>query len=98
MGRWVRIDRRYNQPYRLTSYASRAIFKWTGLVLALVFVNSALAASHLGGLDLATTGGLIWYGVHCARRNRGSGALYSSTRGRPGPARAGMRIVPGAVT
>ena len=70
MGRWVRIDRRYNQPYRLTSHASRAIFKWTGLVLALVFVNSALAASHLGGLDLATTGGLIWYGVHCARRNR----------------------------
>ncbi len=55
MGRWIRIDRRYNQPYRLTTYASRAIFKWTR-------------------------------------------ALYSSTRGRPGPARAGMRIVPGAVT
>ena len=70
MGRWVRIDRRYNQPYRLTGYASRAIFKWTGLILAWVFVNSALAADHLGFLDLATTGGLIWYGVHCARRNR----------------------------
>lgn len=69
MGRWVRIDRRYNQPYRLTSYASRAIFKWTGLVLAWVFVNSALAASHLGVLILATTAGLIWYGVHCARRD-----------------------------
>ena len=61
MGRWVRIDRRYNQPYRLTGYASRAIFKWTGLILAWVFVNSALAADHLGILDLATTGGLIWY-------------------------------------
>jgi hypothetical protein len=72
VGRWIRIDRRYNQPYRLTSYASRTLFKWTGLVLAWAFVNSALAASHLGVLDLATTGGLIWYGVHCARRNRRS--------------------------
>ena len=69
MGRWVRIDRRYNQPYRLTSYASRAIFKWTGLILAWAIVNSALAADHLGFLDLATTAGLVWYGVHCARRN-----------------------------
>jgi len=97
MGRWVRIDRRYNQSYRPTSYASRAIFKWTGLVVALVFVNSALAASHLGGLDLATTGGLIWYGVYCALRSRLRSALQS-TRGRPRPARAGMRIAPGAVT
>jgi hypothetical protein len=70
MSRWVRIDRRYNRPYRLTSYASRAIFKWTGLILAWAIVNSVLAADHLGVLDLATTGGLIWYGVHCARRKR----------------------------
>ena len=70
MGRWVRIDRRYNQPYRLTSYASRAFFKWTGLILAWAFANSALAASHLGGLILVTTGGLVWYAVHCVRRNR----------------------------
>ncbi len=34
VGRWVRIDRRYNQPYRLTGYAVLVIFKWTGLVLA----------------------------------------------------------------
>jgi HNH endonuclease len=71
VGRWARIDRRYNQPYRLTGYAVRAIFKWTGLVLAWAFVNSVLAAIHLGALVLATTAGLIWYGVHCARRNRG---------------------------
>lgn len=70
MGRWVRIDRRYNQPYRLTGYAHRAILKWVGLVLAWLVVNSALTASHLGLLDLATTGGLIWYAVHCARRNQ----------------------------
>ena len=56
VGRWVRIDRRYNQPYRLTRYASRAIFKWTGLVLEWVLVNSVLAAAHLSLLILASTG------------------------------------------
>jgi hypothetical protein len=70
MGRWVRIDLRYNQPYRLTGYAVRAIFKWTGLVLAWVLVNSVFAAAHLSLLILASTGGLIWYAVQCARRNR----------------------------
>ena len=68
MGRWIRIDRRYNQPYRLTGYALRTIFKWIGLLLAWVFVNGVLAAAHLGLLVLATTGGLIWYAIHCARR------------------------------
>jgi hypothetical protein len=70
VGHWVRIDRRYNQPYRLTSYASRAIFKWIGLFVAWVFINTILTAAHLGDLVLATTVGLIWYAVHCARRNR----------------------------
>jgi hypothetical protein len=27
MGRWVKVDRWYNQPYRLTGYAMGAIFK-----------------------------------------------------------------------
>ena len=70
MGRWIRIDRRYNQPYRLTTYASHAIFKWIGLILAWVFVNAVLTAIHLGALVLVTTGGLIWYAIHCAQRNR----------------------------
>lgn len=70
VGRWVRIDRRYNQPYRLTGYAVRVIFKWTGLVLAWVFVNTALTASHLSALVLATTAGIFWYAIQCARRNR----------------------------
>ena len=70
MGRWIRVDRRYNQPYRLTGYAVRAIAKWTGLFLAWILVNSALTAAHLGVLILASTGGLIWYAVHCARRNQ----------------------------
>lgn len=70
MSRWVRIDRRYNQPYRLTGYASRAISKWTGLIFLWVLVNATLSAAHLGLLVLGTTAGLIWYAVHCVRRNR----------------------------
>jgi hypothetical protein len=70
VGRWVRVDRRYNQPYWLTPYAVRSIFKWVGLVLAWIFINSALTAAHLGVLALATTAGLVWYAVHCVRRNR----------------------------
>jgi hypothetical protein len=34
-------------------------------------VNSALAGAHLGALIVVSTAGLIWYAVHCARRNRG---------------------------
>ena len=70
VGHWVGIDRRYNQPYRLTSYALRGIFKWTGLVLAWVLVNSALTAAHLSALILVSAAGLVWYAVHCALRNR----------------------------
>ena len=70
MNRWVRIDRRYNQPYRLTAYALRTIFKWAGLILAWILVNAILTTSHLGVLVLATTAGLIWYAVHCVLRAR----------------------------
>jgi hypothetical protein len=70
MARWVRVDRRYNQPYRLTGHAWRAFFKWWGLLLAWVFANVVLASAHLGLLILGTTAGLIWYAIHCARRNR----------------------------
>jgi hypothetical protein len=68
MGRWVRIDRRYNQPYRLTAFAWRVILKWAVLILGWVFVNAGLAAAHLGLLILATTAGLIWYAVRSAHR------------------------------
>jgi hypothetical protein len=70
MSRWVRVDRRYNQPYRFTGYAYRAIFKWTGLLFLWIVVNGILSAAHLGLLTLATTAGLVWYAVHCARRSR----------------------------
>jgi hypothetical protein len=70
MSRWVRVDRRYNQPFRLTGYALRAILKWTFLIILWAAVNSSLAAAHLGFLALVTTAALIWYAVHCARRDQ----------------------------
>jgi hypothetical protein len=70
MGRWIKLDRRYNQPYRLTGYAKAAIFKWVGLIFAWVIANIIVTSVHLGLLVLATTGGLIWYAVHNARRGR----------------------------
>jgi len=52
VSRWVRIDRRYNQPYRLTGHAYRVIFKWAAIFFAWVVAGSVLASvnSTLGGL------------------------------------------------
>jgi hypothetical protein len=70
MSRWVKVDRRYNQPYRLTGHAWRGIYKWVGLIFAWIVANIVVTAVHLGLLVFATTGGLIWYAVSCARRGR----------------------------
>lgn len=43
MGKWVRIDRRYNNPYRLTSYAKRMITTW---VIAVIVVIALVNATH----------------------------------------------------
>jgi hypothetical protein len=70
VGRWVKTDRRYNQPYRLTGYAKRVILKWTGLTLAWVLANAMLASAHLGVLILVTTAVLAGYAVRSIRRGR----------------------------
>jgi hypothetical protein len=80
MSRWVRVDRRYNQPYRLTGYAWRVILKWGFLIIVWAAVNSSLAAARLGLLDIVTTAGLIWYAVHCARRNRQPAVAQTNRR------------------
>jgi hypothetical protein len=70
VGRYVRIDRRYNQPYRLTGNGCLAVLKWTGIIVAWVVVNSIVSAYHLPVLILVTTAGLVWYVVYSVRRNR----------------------------
>lgn len=48
--RLVRIDRRYNQPFRLTSHAYQLIFKWGGLLLLVIMLWSI--AWYLGLLSV----------------------------------------------
>jgi hypothetical protein len=36
MGKWVRIGRRYNNPYRLTRYAKRVITTWVVVVIVVI--------------------------------------------------------------
>jgi len=43
MGKWVRIDRRYNNPYRLTRYAKRVI---TTRVVVVIVVIALVNATH----------------------------------------------------
>ena len=49
---------------------SLAIFKWVGLIFAWMIANIIVTSVHLDLLVFATTGALIWYGVHSTRRGR----------------------------
>lgn len=41
MGKWVRVDRRYNNPYRLTRYAKRVIAAWVvAAIVVIILVNA----------------------------------------------------------
>jgi hypothetical protein len=62
--RWVRVDRRYNQPFRLTSYAWRVTLKWG----ALLIVWAALLSSDSPFLDVIATAALITYAIVRVRR------------------------------
>jgi hypothetical protein len=57
VSRWIRVDRRYNQPYRLTGQAYRVIFKWTAIVFVWLVLASAMASVN------ATLGGLVTLGL-----------------------------------
>ncbi len=41
MGKWVRIDRRCNNPYRLTRFAKRVITTWVVVAIVLIAVLDA---------------------------------------------------------
>ena len=64
--RWVRIDRRYNNPYRLTSYAWRVILKWGALLIVWV---TFLGSRNLF-LEVIATAALIAYAAVRVRRYR----------------------------
>jgi len=65
MSKYVRIDRRYKNPYRWTPYAYGVFFKW-GLLLIIWFV---LIVVSKGWLGLPVTIALAWYAIHRYRVN-----------------------------
>lgn len=69
VGRYIRIDRRYNQPFRPSGYAVRVVLKWTGLIFLWIVVNTILLAPHVSYLEGVTTAALIGYAVYCIRRS-----------------------------
>ena len=69
VGRYIKIDRRHNQPFRPTGYAMGAALKWTGLIFLWIVVNTILLAAHVSYLEGVTTAALIGYAVYCIRRN-----------------------------
>jgi hypothetical protein len=62
--RWVRVDRRYNRPIRLTGYAWRVILKWG----AMLIIWAALVTSDNPFLDVIATVALITYAIVRVRR------------------------------
>lgn len=55
MSKWVRVDRRYNNPYRLTAHAHWKIFKWG--VLSIWWVTTILWLNWFAWLCMI---GLTW--------------------------------------
>lgn len=72
VSRWVRVDRRYNQPYRLTGHAYRVIFTWAAVIFAWVAVGSVLASVNdtLGGLAALALPVFIGYRIIAHSRRR----------------------------
>jgi hypothetical protein len=75
MSKWVRIDRRYNNPYRLTRYAKRVITTW---VVVVIVVISLVDTTH-GWFAIPTGVALAGYAGYRVRSRR-RGLLA----GRPG--------------
>ena len=84
MSKWLRVDRRYDQPYRLTGYAQRALLKWVFLVV----VWSVFVGTRIWLLGMAATVALGWYADH----------RYLVTRQAAAPRQVGSAPAPSALT
>ncbi len=90
VGRYVRVDRPYNQPFRPTGYAMRVVLKWTGLIFLWIVVNTILLAARVSYLEGVTTAALIGYAVYCIRRYLAPRPRTVSAPPPPGPWPPGM--------
>lgn len=66
MDKWVRIDRRYNNPYRLTRYAKRVITTW---VVVVIVVITLMDTTH-GWFAIPTGVALAGYAGYRVRSRR----------------------------
>jgi len=66
MGKWVRIDRRYNNPYRLTRYANRVITTWVAVVIVVI---AGVNATH-GWFAIPAGAALVGYAGYRVRARR----------------------------
>jgi hypothetical protein len=66
VGKWVRMDRRYKNPYRLTRYAKRVITMWLVAVIAVVIL---IDATH-GWFAIPASVALVVYAGYRARMKR----------------------------
>lgn len=69
MGKWVRIDRRYSNPYRLTHHARRVITAWVVAVIVVV----VLAETMHGWFAIPAGVAVAGYAVHLVRSRRPTG-------------------------
>ncbi|HTW00854.1 MAG TPA: HNH endonuclease signature motif containing protein [Streptosporangiaceae bacterium] len=95
MNRFVRIDRRYNNPYRLTPYARLVLLKWGALLVVWVLLVSANA--WLGVIAIIA---LIYYAIHRYRINHIRAAVVAPGYAQvapayPPPARQRFNPAPG---
>jgi hypothetical protein len=83
MGKWVRIDRRYNNPYRLTRYAKRVIATWVVVVIVVIILVNATRGWFVipAGLALA---GYAGYQLRSRRRALLAGGLAVQPAARSG--------------
>ena len=101
MSRWVRVDRRYNQPYRPTGHAYRVIFKWVAIIFARLLAGSVLASvnSTLGGLaGLALPAFIVYRIIAYSRRSLPSATAPPQVSGWQPPASDPYGFVPYGVT
>ncbi len=61
--RLIRVDRRYNQPIRLTGHAYRLIFKWGGLLVLVIVLGTT--ANYVGLICLIA---YLAYAGYCITR------------------------------
>ena len=83
VGKWVRIDRRYNNPYRLTRYAKRVITTWVVVVIALIIVMDATRGWFAIPAGVALVG-YAGYRLRSKRRALLTGGLTVQLAARPG--------------